>query len=180
MKVFWQRFIFIVFSALVVIVILYYYQKDFEENAKDEGETIFENEGYVENVESEPLVVFVPENEKPKSVKTYLGKFVLTAYCPCEICCGEYGKNRPVDKNGKVIVYGSIGERLNQGFSVAVDPSVIPYGSKVEIDGHVYTAQDCGGAIKENRIDVYFDNHEEALEFGIREKGVYLIEGGGE
>jgi 3D (Asp-Asp-Asp) domain-containing protein len=102
--------------------------------------------------------------------------FELTAYCPCEICCGEYAKNRPVDENGKPIVYGSTGERLTSGYSIAVDPSVIPYGTEVIIDGRIYKAQDCGGAIQGNRIDVYFDNHQEALRFGRQTKGVEIIE----
>lgn len=123
------------------------------------------------------------ENYKPEQVeakepeKVNIGEFILTAYCPCEICCEEYGENRPVDENGNVIVYGSTGERLLQGVSIAVDPKVIGYGSNVEIDGKVYVAQDCGGAIDGNRIDVYFDNHEDAWNFGVQTKSVYIIEG---
>ena len=115
--------------------------------------------------------------EKTEIKKTYLGEFILTAYCGCEECCEEYALNRPIDENGKAIVYGSIGERLFQGVSVAVDPSVIPYGSKIEIDGEVYIAQDCGGAISGNRIDVYHDSHQDALNFGVQTKSVYIIEG---
>ena len=107
--------------------------------------------------------------------KKEIGEFILTAYCPCELCCEEYALNRPIDENGEVIVYGSTGERLFQGVSIAVDPAAIPYGTKVDIDGRVYTAQDCGGAIQGNRIDVYFDNHEDALDFGVQEKIVYVI-----
>ena len=60
------------------------------------------------------------------------------------------------------------------GQTIAVDPSVIPYGSTVIIDGHEYIAQDCGGAIKGNRIDIYFDSHSEALDFGVREYEIFL------
>ena len=108
--------------------------------------------------------------------KSNVQTFELTAYCACEICCGEYAKNRPTDENGKPIVYGSTGERLTSGYSIAVDPDIIPYGSEVIIDGKVYKAQDCGGAIKGNRIDVFFDNHREALNFGRQTKGVEIIE----
>lgn len=115
--------------------------------------------------------------EAPTEPKTrYIGDFVLTAYCSCRICCGEYANNRPIDENVRQIVYGSTGERLTSGYSIAVDPNVIPYGSEVIIDGRIYKAQDCGGAIKENRIDVYFDNHQEALNFGRQTKGVEIIE----
>lgn len=109
--------------------------------------------------------------------KTYIGEFILTAYCGCEECCGEWAIDRPVDENGKEIVYGASGQKLEQGISIAVDPSVIPYGTRVEIDGKIYIAQDCGGAIKENRIDVYHDLHQDALNFGVQTKLVYIIEG---
>ncbi|MEI3219112.1 MAG: 3D domain-containing protein [Lachnoclostridium sp.] len=43
----------------------------------------------------------------------------------------------------------------NTGRTIAVDASVIPYGSVVVINGHAYVAEDCGGAIKGNKIDIY-------------------------
>ena len=103
-----------------------------------------------------------------------LGEFKLTAYCSCEICCGKWALNRPIDTNGNEIVYGSIGERLTEGYSIAVDPNVIPYGTEVVINGHTYKAQDCGGAIKENRIDVYCDDHQAALNFGVQYAEVFI------
>lgn len=104
-----------------------------------------------------------------------LGNFKLTAYCSCSLCCGKWALNRPVDENGNEVVYGSIGERLSEGYSIAVDPSVIAYNSKVIINDKVYEAQDCGGAIKGNRIDVYFSSHEDALEFGVKYAEVFLM-----
>ena len=98
-----------------------------------------------------------------------LGNFKLTAYCSCSLCCGKWANNRP---NG--IVYGAIGEELKEGYSIAVDPSVIPYRTEVVINGHTYKAQDCGGAIKGNRIDVYFENHNDALEFGVQYAEVFI------
>lgn len=113
----------------------------------------------------------------PEVKKESLGEFKLTAYCSCEKCCGKWALNRPKDENGKDIVYGSTGAILVAGTSIAVDPSVIPYGSQVEINGHTYTAHDTGGAIKGNRIDVYFDNHQDALNFGVQYAEVFLIGG---
>lgn len=98
-----------------------------------------------------------------------LGEFKLTAYCSCPICCGEWAYNRP---DG--IVYGSTGEALTEGYSIAVDPNVIPYGTEVIINGHTYKAQDCGGAIKGNRIDVYFEDHNRALNFGVQYSEVFV------
>lgn len=98
-----------------------------------------------------------------------LGNFKITAYCSCSKCCGAWANNRP---NGVVI--GSTGEELTPNYSIAVDPKVIPYGSIVEINGKEYKAQDCGGAIKENRIDIYMNSHKEALEWGVQKHEVFL------
>ena len=120
------------------------------------------------------------ETETDKGVDTQvnkpvsLGKFKLTAYCSCEVCCNEYAHNRPVDKNGNKIVYGAIGEVLKEGYSIAVDPNIIPYRTEVIINGRAYKAQDCGGAIKGNRIDIYFENHRDALEFGVQYAEVFV------
>lgn len=131
-------------------------------------EDLYEEEKEVFHVEQKEITT----EDKTSKIQT----FELTAYCPCEICCGEYAKNRPTDENGKPIVYGSTGERLTSGYSIAVDPNVIPYGSEVIIDGKVYKAQDCGGVIKANRIDVYFENHQECLNFGRQTKEVEIVE----
>jgi len=75
-------------------------------------------------------------------------------------------------------VIGASGERLIAGVSIAVDKEVIPYGSTVVINGKEYIAHDCGGAIKENRIDVYFENHQEAVKFGVQYAEVFMKERG--
>lgn len=96
-----------------------------------------------------------------------LGEFKLTAYCPCFRCCG---------KDDGITSTGTL---ATEGRTIAVDPRVIPYGSSVTIyfsDGtsHTYTAEDCGGAIRENRIDVFFDDHQAALQFGVQSAYVYM------
>jgi 3D (Asp-Asp-Asp) domain-containing protein len=112
--------------------------------------------------------------ETQKNELVSLGEFRLTAYCSCYKCCDEYALNRPVDENGNEIVYGSIGEELIEGYSIAVDPSVIPYGAEVVIDGKTYKAQDCGAMIDGKEIDIYFSDHESAKEFEVQYKNVYL------
>lgn len=109
-----------------------------------------------------------------------LGEFKLTAYCGCKKCCGKWADNRPVDEDGKEIVYGAIGKRLTANYSIAVDPKVIPYGSIVVINGHEYEAMDCGGGIKGNRIDVYFDDHDEARHFAVQTTEVFIKEAANE
>lgn len=93
-----------------------------------------------------------------------LGAFKMTAYCPCSKCCGKWA--------GGITSTGVIAQAKH---TIAVDPSVIPYGSKVIINDQVYTAEDCGGAIKGNHIDIYFDTHEEASSFGVQCAEVFLV-----
>ncbi len=97
--------------------------------------------------------------------------FELTAYCTCKKCCGNYSP----EVTG-LQAHTATGTIPTQGRTIAVDPSVIPYGSTVVIDGvGTFIAEDTGGAIKQNRIDVYFENHEDAIAFGrIKRKVVVL------
>lgn len=99
-----------------------------------------------------------------ESQPTHLGEFKLTAYCTCEKCCGEWADG---------ITY--TGTQATAGRTVAVDPDVIPLGSKVYIDGAEYIAEDIGGAIQGNRIDVFYPTHQEALQFGIRYADVSIL-----
>ena len=120
----------------------------------------------VETDESEPCAELVS-----------LGDFRLTAYCPCPECCGVWAYNRPVDGHGNEIVYTASGAIAVEGKTIAVDPAVIPYGTEVIIGGNTYVAADSGGAIDGNRIDVYMDDHAEALAFGVQYATVYVKEG---
>ena len=52
----------------------------------------------------------------------------------------------------------STGIQATEGMTVAVDPAIIPYGSKIKINGKVYIAQDCSGVIKGNKIDVFVES----------------------
>lgn len=104
-----------------------------------------------------------------------LGKFKLTAYCPCEKCCGQYAINRPKDKAGHEIVYTADGSIAEEDWTIAADTSVLPFGSVVQINGHFYQVQDRGGAIKHNHIDIYFTSHDAALDFGVQYADVYIV-----
>lgn len=121
----------------------------------------------------QPEIVIVEESTEEETESEIddlrlLGEFRVTAYCPCEKCCGKWVNTRP---NG--IVYGASGEELVPYHSIAVDTDIIPYGKSVFIDGIEYVAEDCGGAIKGNRIDIYMDSHEAAVEFGVKNMMVY-------
>lgn len=105
----------------------------------------------------------------------YLGEFRVTAYCSCEICCGQWAENRP---DG--IVYGASGEELVAGVSCA---SPLPFGTVLEIEGvGTYIVQDRTASwvvdkYGENIVDIYFDDHQAALEFGLQYRNVYMKEG---
>lgn len=114
----------------------------------------------------------IEESVEPELIS--LGEFKLTAYCSCQKCCGKWALNRPLDESGNEIVYGASGQRLFAGSSVAVDPSVIPLGTEIIINDNIYIAQDTGSAVKGNVIDVYFDSHEDAWNFGLQYAEVFI------
>lgn len=106
-------------------------------------------------------------NTKKKTKKTEITsnnkgyiKFTATGYCPCKKCCG------------KTTGITASGEKAKAGVTVAM-PSTYKFGTKIEIKGMgTYIVQDRGGAIKNKKIDIFFNTHTEALKFG--KKTVYL------
>lgn len=86
----------------------------------------------------------------------------LTAYCPCTYCCGEWADG-----------ITATGVKAQANHTIAVDPDVIPLGSWVLICEDWYRAEDTG-AFCGNIIDIYFDDHEEAKDFGRQTAVVYV------
>lgn len=96
----------------------------------------------------------------------YLGDFKLTQYC-----CEEY---EHICGTGNGIT--ATGTKVTAGRTIAVDPRVIPYGTKVYIEGFGWrTAEDCGGAVNGNHIDIAASTHNEALSIGTRNGGVWML-----
>jgi 3D (Asp-Asp-Asp) domain-containing protein len=111
-----------------------------------------------------PTATLIPTpTPTPAIERVSLGEFKITAYCPCAKCCG---KSDGITSTGAV---------ATEGRTIAVDPRVIPYGSIVEINGAEYVAEDCGGAIKNNRVDMFFESHTAALVWGVKYYEVFLI-----
>lgn len=95
------------------------------------------------------------EAKKQEEVKkAWTHEFHVTAYCGCYSCSEGYGTQT------------STGVTAEAGRTIAVDPDVVPYGSKVQINGHTYVAEDCGGAINGYEIDIYMDEHSSTDRFG--------------
>lgn len=107
--------------------------------------------------------VSVVKEEKKKAEKNSLGEFEVTAYCSCEICCGEEATA------GKTYS----GTVPKSGHTVAADPDLLPIGARIKINDSVYTVEDTGSEIKGKKLDIYFDNHEEAVIFGRKTLDVY-------
>ena len=95
-------------------------------------------------------------------------RMLVTAYCPCEKCCGKYA-------DGKT----SIGRNAWKTFGVAADPKVLPYGTKLKFpkipefpEVNIREVDDTGGAMRQStkkgicHIDVRFHSHKKALQFG--------------
>ena len=94
-----------------------------------------------------------------------LGRFTLSWYSPKEL-----GKSKPSE------LRTSRGLIPKEGRTVAVDPSIIPYGSIVYIQGYGYfIAEDCGGAIKGNRIDIFTASHEYAIQQGKKVAQIWVL-----
>lgn len=107
-------------------------------------------------------VIEIPAGGHAEPEYEYLGEFTVTAYCPCEKCCGPWADG--ITASGTYAEPGVI----------AVDKNIIPLGSTVLIDGQEYRAEDTGSAIKGNRIDIYCSSHNVALDYGIQHHEVWV------
>jgi len=96
----------------------------------------------------------------------------VTAYCPCEICCGKYADG---------ITASGLPVTANGGRFVAA-PKEYPFGALITIPGYPAKSPapvpvlDRGGAITGDRLDVYFPTHAEALAWGVRQLDVTVVE----
>lgn len=90
-----------------------------------------------------------------------LGEFKITHYGIDCVGCGNTTKTGTVPTENKTI---------------AVDPDLIPLGSEVMINGKVYIAEDIGGAIQGNVIDMYVGTEARSNELGIYYTEIYIKE----
>jgi 3D (Asp-Asp-Asp) domain-containing protein len=92
-----------------------------------------------------------------------MGDFKITYYCSCQECSGQWGTQT------------ATGNHCEQGRTVAVDPDVIAYGTRILIDDNVYVAEDCGELVKGDHIDIYVEDHKLVEKLGKKVKKIWLI-----
>ena len=90
----------------------------------------------------------------------YLGKFKLTAYCSCKICCGKWSGGGTAS-----------GTTPTPGRTIAM--AGVPFGTKLSINGQIYTVEDRGTAY--GHVDIFMGSHSEALGFGMKYADVYQV-----
>ena len=95
----------------------------------------------------------------------------VTAYCPCPICCGAYSDG--ITASGKSI-------NTNGSRFVAADTRILSFGTRLGIPGYnngqPVPVLDRGGAIKGNRLDVFFISHKQAIKWGVKHLDVKVYE----
>ena len=158
----------IIFVTMIMICLIALYISGIEVDAA--YNTINELQTEIALIENHNINLEV-ELQNAKNLKetlstaSYIGDFEITYYCSCEKCCGK--------TDG--ITY--TGTQATEGRTIAVDPNIIPLGSKVIIDGQTYIAEDIGGAIKNLRVDIFVSDHQQALNLGRATKEVFLLVG---
>jgi 3D (Asp-Asp-Asp) domain-containing protein len=93
----------------------------------------------------------------------------VTAYCPCEICCGPLAAG--ITASGRTVA-------ADNGRFVAADP-VLAFGTRLVVPGYngglAVRVLDRGGAIRGRSLDVYFNSHERARRWGVRYLPVAIL-----
>lgn len=125
-----------------------------EESLKDANKELKEANTIINDLKSEEYNL------------VYLGDYSITHYCT--------ERYKHICGTGSGLT--ATGTTVTAGRTIAVDPSVIPYGTTVYIEGYGFrVAEDCGGAVKGRHIDMAVDTHANADAMGSRNSGVWLL-----
>jgi len=96
-------------------------------------------------------------------VRRSLGVFIVTAYCPCGKCCGRFADGITANCH-----------QIQKGDRFCASDKSFPFGIMLDISGYGFVpVWDRGSAITGNRLDVFFDTHEEALRWGRQELEIF-------
>jgi 3D (Asp-Asp-Asp) domain-containing protein len=92
----------------------------------------------------------------------------VTGYCPCEKCCGK--------NSDRITAYG---HKIKRGDRFVAADKRFPFGTEMIVPGYNNSRPvpvlDRGHAIRDNRLDVFFDSHKEALNWGIKNLSVKVL-----
>ncbi len=95
----------------------------------------------------------------------------VSAYCCCKKCCGK-------DPNHPAYGITASGHKVKKGDRLVAMDKRFKFGTLVKIDGYnngkPVKCLDRGGAIKGNKIDLLFDTHQEALNWGRKKMTVWI------
>ena len=131
--------------------------KDDEEISREEllSKVIKEPVDKIVQVQTKSVITSRGSYSRTSGISGQSGVYKVTAYCACMYCCG---------KTDGVTASGT---QATANRTIAA-PSTFAFGTKVIMNGITYTVEDRGGAIQGNRIDIYMDTHQEALQWGVR------------
>jgi len=108
---------------------------------------------------------YLPPCEAVHTGKITIKRFRVTAYCPCKICCG------------KTDGITASGHKIRPGDRFAAADRTIPFGTILDIPGYgKVPVLDRGGVIRGDSLDVFFDTHRQALNWGIKYLDVAIYE----
>ena len=92
----------------------------------------------------------------------------VTAYCPCEKCCGKNSERKTAS-----------GHRIQRGDTFVAADKRYPFGTEIIVPGYNNSKPvkvlDRGYAIRGNRMDVFFDSHQKAREWGVKYLPVKIL-----
>lgn len=107
-----------------------------------------------------PTAPAIQDNGPKKDAS--LGMFVTTGYCTCELCSGGYG-----------LTYSGTVPKASH--TISADISLFPIGTRLMIGDVTYTVEDIGTNVVGNHIDIFYDNHEDAMAHGRQMLEVFTV-----
>ena len=111
-----------------------------------------------------PETIIVEHNVSPIPYDD-LGLYTISHYCDCPICTGTAKGSRTAS-----------GVKPKDGRTIACDGKILKMGDVVYIETiGLRVCEDRGGAIKDNRIDLFISDHEKAKKLGIKKVKVYKL-----
>ena len=128
--------------------------------SKDHRASVVDEEEYISQG---PGVQKEEKEEAPAPRETSLGRFTITGYCGCEQCSG-----------GHNLTFSGTVPTPNH--TISADLDYFPLGTRLEIDGIVYTVEDKGSSVNGNILDIFYGSHEEALAKGTYTAEVFLVQ----